>query len=187
MRDPRIELLPAGDAHPAAEQAGVPAMMADLNVFRVLLHHPRVARAVNDLLSSLLFDAELDTRLRELVIMRIGWLTRSDYEWTQHWRVARLLGVDEEDLLAVREGPGNPRFGAAESAVLTATDETVKDGRVSAATWDACAHALGGDTQKMIELVAVIGTWRMISSILQSLEVPLEVGVGSWPPDGRTP
>lgn len=187
MSEPRIEALPPGDTRSAAEEVGVPAMMADLNVFRVLLHHPRVARAINDLLSTLLFEAKLDPRLRELVIMRIGWLTGSDYEWTQHWRVARLLGVDDHDLLAVREGPGHPRFGAAESAVLSATDETVKDGRVSVATWDACAHALGDDKQKMIELVAAIGTWRMISSVLQSLEVPLEEGVGSWPPDGRTP
>ena len=34
---------------------------------------------------------------------------------------------------------------------------------------------------------AAIGAWRMISSILQSLQVPLEEGVASWPPDGRAP
>lgn len=187
MSGGRIESLGTDEAHEAAAAVGVPPMMADLNVFRVLLNHPRVARAANDLLSTLLFDSKLDIRLRELVIMRIGWLTGSDYEWTQHWRVARLLGVDDEDLLAVRDGPGHERFGPAESAVLRATDETVKDGSVSAATWDACAQALGADPQQLIELVAAIGTWRMISSLLQSLEVPLEEGVGSWPPDGRRP
>lgn len=187
MSGGRIEPLRADEAHAAATAAGVPAMMADLNVFRVLLNHPRVARVVNDLLSTLLFDSKLDTRLRELIIMRIGWLTGSDYEWTQHWRVARLMGVDAEDLLAVREGPQHPRFGSAESAVLAATDETVKDGSVSAATWDACAQALGWDTEKLIELIAAIGTWRMIAALLESLEVPLEDGVDSWPPDGRKP
>jgi alkylhydroperoxidase family enzyme len=34
--------------------------------------------------------------------MRIGWLTASDYEWTQHWRVAQGLGVTADDLLGAR-------------------------------------------------------------------------------------
>lgn len=43
--------------------------------------------------------------MRELVIMRIGWVTGSVYEWTQHWGVATALGVDQADLLAVRDWP----------------------------------------------------------------------------------
>jgi hypothetical protein len=39
----------------------------------------------------------------------------------------------------------------------------------------------------LIELVTAIGAWQMIASILHSLEVPLEEGVSSWPPDGRRP
>ena len=51
----------------------------------------------------MLWHGALDSRLRELVIMRIGWLTACDYEWTQHWRVASGLGVPAEDLLGVRD------------------------------------------------------------------------------------
>jgi hypothetical protein len=39
----------------------------------------------------------------------------------------------------------------------------------------------------LIELVTAIGAWRMIASILRTLQVPLEDGVASWPPDGRSP
>jgi hypothetical protein len=39
----------------------------------------------------------------------------------------------------------------------------------------------------LVELVTAISAWRMVASILQSLEVPLEEGVSSWPPDGRSP
>ena len=45
----------------------------------------------------------IDARLRELIIMRIGWRQGSVYEWTQHWRVARMLEIPEEDLVAVRD------------------------------------------------------------------------------------
>jgi alkylhydroperoxidase family enzyme len=187
LSGPPVPLLPEPEAHAAAQDAGVPPYMAGLNVFRVLLHHPRLAGAVHGLLSTLLFDARLDARLRELVIMRVGWLTGSEYEWTQHWRVARSLGVDEDDLLAVRQGRTHPRWGPTERAVLAATDDALVHGRLGPDSWDACRRQLGGDPQVLLELVTAIATWRMIAVLLSSLEVPLEPGVASWPPDGLAP
>jgi len=183
--DPRIPMLDPGAAHDAGEAVGVPSIMTELNVFRVLLRHPKPAAAVHGLLSSMLWNGRLDVRLRELVIMRVGWRTGSVYEWTQHWRVARDLGVPEPDLLAVRDWRTNDSFGDVERAVLAATDETIDDGRISASTWRACAAHL--DDQQLVELVLAIGNWRFISSVLESLEVPLEDGVDPWPPDGVAP
>lgn len=183
----RVPRLPVEEAKAAADEAGVPDYMAELAIFQVLLNHPRLARVVNDLLATMLWHGVLDSRLRELVIMRIGWLTASDYEWTQHWRVALGLGVSGEDLLGVRDWRGHHGFGAAERAVLAATDDVVRDGSVSADSWAACRRELGAGAAVLVELVTAIGAWRMIASILHSLEVPLEEGVASWPPDGRAP
>lgn len=72
-------------------------------------------------------------------------------------------------------------------AVHTATDEVVHDGAVGTPTWAACEREFGADPAVLIELVTAIGGWQMIASILHSLEVPLEEGVSSWPPDGRRP
>lgn len=187
MSEARVPRLPLTEAKAAADEAGVPDYMAELSIFQVLLNHPTLARAINDLLATMLWHGRLAPRLRELVIMRIGWLTRSDYEWTQHWRVACGLGVPAEDLLGVRDWPTHEGFGAAERAVLAATDEVVHEGAVSARTWLACEQELGADSAVLIELVTAIGAWRMIASMLQSLEVPLEDGVSSWPPDGQPP
>ncbi|CNM89961.1 carboxymuconolactone decarboxylase [Mycobacterium tuberculosis] len=63
----------------------------------------------------------------------------------------------------------------------------VRDGAVSVASWADCERELGGDRTVLIELVTAIGAWRMVASILNSLNVPLEDGVASWPPDGRSP
>ncbi len=187
MSGSRLPPLPEAEAATAAAEAGVPAYMAELKVFQVLLLHPRLARAVNDLLATLLFDARLAARLRELAIMRIGWLCGCDYEWAQHWRIARGLGVSEADLLAVREGPSHPSFGPSEQAVLAATDEIVTSGSLSPGTWDACVQHLGSEPDVLLELVAAIATWRMVASVLLSLEVPLDDGLASWAPDGRGP
>jgi alkylhydroperoxidase family enzyme len=187
MTRPRVPLLPIDEAKAAADEAGVPNYMAELAIFQVLLNHPGLARALNDLLATMLWHGKLDARLRELVIMRIGWLTASDYEWTQHWRVAQGLGVSTADLLGVREWQRHSGFGPAERAVLAATDDVVRNGAISAESWAACEQAFGSERAVLIELATAIAAWRMIASILHSLQVPLEDGVSSWPPDGRAP
>jgi alkylhydroperoxidase family enzyme len=187
MTEARVPRLPVDEAKAAADQAGVPDYMAELSIFQVLLNHPPLARVLNDLLATMLWHGALDPRLRELIIMRIGWLTACDYEWTQHWRVACGLGVPAEDLLGVRDWSTHDGFGAEERAVLAATDEVVRDGAVSAQTWAACERALGADSAVLIELVTAIAAWRMIASILHSIEVPLEDGVAGWPPEGQPP
>ena len=185
---PRIPLLAPDAAHAAAAEVGVTDLAADLNVFRAWLHHPRLAGALNDALMLLLGGTHLDHRLRELIILRLGWVTGSDYEWTQHWRLGiDLFGVPADDALGVRNWREHDGFGPAERAVLTATDEVVEHGVIGAATWTECVAQLGDDPKVLLELVTTIGLWRMVSSILRSLEIPLEDGVASWPPEGESP
>lgn len=186
-REGRVPRLPLDEAKAAADEASVPDYMAELSIFQVLLNHPRLASGLNDLLARMLWQGRLDSRLRELAIMRICWLTACEYEWAQHWRVAQGLGVSTDDLLGVRDWRSYQGFGPTEQAVLAATDDVVRDGVVGADSWAACRRAFGSDHAILVELVTAIGAWRMVSSILQSLQVPLEADVQSWPPDGKSP
>ena len=187
MGQGRVSRLERAEAAKVAEDLGLPAALAELNIFRVLLRNPPVAKAAADLLLSLLFRSSLDHRLRELVIMRLGWATASSYEWTQHWRIALdQFGCSEQDLLAVRDWENADHFGAAEKAVLAATDEALATGTLSAGTWAQCLSHVGDEVACM-ELVASIATWRWISQLTRSLKIPLEDGVDAWPPDGRAP
>ena len=182
----RIPLLTQEKAKEVAAEAGVSELLASLNVFRALLHQPGLAKAVAGVLNELLRGRALDPRLRELVIMRLGWKTGSVYEWTQHWRVARSMGMSEEEILGVRDWRNHGAYGNPERCVLAATDECVDAGAVQPATWAAC-EAEFGDPAVLLELVAAIGNWRFVSSLLQSLQIPLEDGVAAWPPDGQVP
>ena len=186
LNSTRIPMLDLDEAKRRAGVRGIPDTMAELSVFRIALHQPGVAAGLNTMLHELLWNGVLDARLRELIIMRIGWSTGSVYEWTQHWRVARLLEVPERDLLAVRDWRTADHFGDQERAVLAATDDTLQYGTITDESWAACREALGDDAV-LVELVAAIGNWRMFSALLRSLDVPLEDGVESWPPSGEAP
>jgi len=183
----RIPMLSVDESKARAAAAGLNPQFAPLSVFRILLKHPQLAKEVAGTLGTLLFTGNvLDARLRELLIMRIGWVTGSVYEWTQHWRVARGLDIPEADILAVRDWRNAKTLSAADRAVLAATDETLERGAISDATWADCCKHLATDEER-IELVVAIGNWSLFSQLLKSLAVPLEEGIAPWPPDGRVP
>jgi len=177
-------MLDIAEAKKRAAERGIPENMAELSVFRIALHQPGVAAGLNTMLNELLWKGQLDARLRELIIMRIGWATNAVYEWTQHWRVARMLDIPERDLLAVRDWQNDDDFGETERAVLAATDETLEHGRITDETWAAC-RAVFDDDAILVEMVAAIGNWSLFSALLKSLNVPLEDGIDSWPPTGE--
>jgi alkylhydroperoxidase family enzyme len=180
-----VSMLSADEAAAAAEKVGVSAQLARLNIFRVLLLQPNAAKAVSDLLLELLSGRALDHRLRELVIMRVGWVSASDYEWTQHWAIAQLFGCSAEDLLAVRDWETSDRFDETARSVLAATDETLRSGAISDTTLARC-RALLSDAA-IVELTLAIGLWRAVAQLTNGLEIPLEDGAESWPPDGLAP
>jgi len=99
----RVPMVSAEKARELGDAMGMPTRRTQSEAFRVVANNPGVARVVFTQLMQLLENNRLDTRLRELMIMRIGWVTGSAYEWTNHWRVATTAGIPPEDVLAVRD------------------------------------------------------------------------------------
>ena len=87
----RVPMVPLDRARELGEAMGLPARRTQSEAFRVLANNPGVARVAYNQLIQLLENNKFDNRLRELMIMRIGWVTGSAYEWTQHcvWRPRR--------------------------------------------------------------------------------------------------
>jgi alkylhydroperoxidase family enzyme len=183
----RVDILPLDEAKEAAKAVNMIEAFADLNIFRVMLHRPKTAKALSDLLVSLLFGGELDDRLRELLIMRIGWTTGSDYEWTQHWRIALdQFGCSEQDLLELRgDWRNSTHFGDDEKTLLASVDALIERGSLPADLANQCLERFGRNAT--IELATAVGTWRLVSKLTNALEIPLEEGIASWPPDGKRP
>ncbi len=183
--DALVPMLSVEEARRAAERAGIPVFLAKLNIFRVLLRRPRFAKGFSDAFGALLAAEALDARLRELAIMRIAWQTGSNYEWTQHWAIARQAGISEEELVGVQGGSGTGLFGELERAVFDAVDAVVTGRAVPGNVLSTLKRHLSEDA--VLELVAAIGSWTMVSTLLRSLEIPLENGLTGWPPQGVPP
>lgn len=182
----RITPVPLETALAIGREIGLSDRLAG-GGFRILANNPAVAKAVYNQLTTLLYKNTLDTRLRELAILRIGWVTGSEYEWAQHWRLATVdAGLPAEDMIEVRNWRTSTRLGPADRAVLAAVDDTLAEGKISDATWAECVAHVGGPAE-LVEMVIAIGNWTMFSQLLRSFEAPLAEGATSWPPDGIAP
>jgi alkylhydroperoxidase family enzyme len=156
------------------------------NVFRTFTRNPpadRVRGAVNGYLNNN-ERITLQPRHRELLMIRIGVLCRSEYEYAAHVRVGRRLGMTDADNDRILAGPG--RGGdPVEDALLQATDELHRDVVVSGQTWGTLAAAL--DTQQLLDALMTVGAYRSGSMLISSAGVQLDSNMADFrfPPSLR--
>jgi alkylhydroperoxidase family enzyme len=183
---PRIEPLTAdeldADAQ-AAFRAGMPRA-ADLylsgaadapplpTVLGLLLHHPKVAEQWLLYNNVLLGDPTIEPRQRELLIVRIAWHARAEYEYLQHVRLAQQLGVTDAEIEAVTRGPDAGNWSPIEADLLTAADELFADQRIGTATWARLSEHF--DTRQLMEISFVVGTYLVLAFVLNSAGIQLD-------------
>lgn len=143
-----------------------------LNIYRMLPHAETSLYGFMKLGNALLFKAKLDPVLRELVILRVGYLSDATYEIHQHLVVARHVGVPDAKIEAVRHGPEAAVFSERERAVLRFTDEVVQNVKAGDAAYAAVARHLSH--RELSELLLTIGFYMMVSRFLENLEVEIE-------------
>lgn len=161
--------MPPPDAHYALTSEGRPS---GFNVLGALAHHPRLAKAFFTLQAHLLLTTSLTERQRELVIMRVAALRRSEYEWAQHLFMARDAGLSDVEISWIVWGPDAPTWSRDDASVLRAVDELVLDGVVRGTTWAALIEHL--DDQQILDVIFTAGSYAMLASMLDSLGIELD-------------
>jgi len=114
-----------------------------------------------------------------LLILRIGYLCGSAYEWGQHARIARRVGLGDDEIVRVTDGPGAAGWSSFDRALLRAADELHRDAYISDQTW----AELGAryDTKQLMDVVFTVGEYNLVSMALKTFGVPLDEGIEGFP------
>jgi len=153
----------------ASEGSGVPTAIA------TMLHHPALAGPWLAYNNVLLWSPALPHRLRELIVLRIAWRTRSTYEWVQHVKLGERYDVTSDDVVAVTAGADADRWSPLERDVLAATDQLLDDHRIGDESWNRLASRL--DERQLVELVFVAGTYSCLAMVFNSFGLELDAGI----------
>jgi 4-carboxymuconolactone decarboxylase len=142
-----------------------------VNLYRSLSHAPGLLRAWIDFAWALRGHDTTSRQLRELMILRTAALHHSQYEWHQHRRMAREVGVTEYQVAELEMWRTSDAFGPEERAALALTDAVIA-GEVP----DDVAEELERhfDHAQRVELTVTAAFYAMVPRVLEALRVPVE-------------
>ena len=144
-----------------------------INVYKVLLHRPALAESWFVHNNAVRWKTSLDGRLRELVIIRIGYLARVPYILGQHVpNLAIPEGLSLAECDALKDWETSALFGARDRAVLSYTDSMTRDIRVPETIFAGLKPHF--DERAIVELTVLIGTYNMHARVMQALEIDPE-------------
>jgi alkylhydroperoxidase family enzyme len=180
MRLSKPRITPVEDADlDEAQQALLAPIRASgrpiLNIFRTLVTAPAALKGFLGWGEYVLSQKNsLPAREREIVILRIGFLCRSGYEWTQHVGIGLRSGLTETEVARIKAGADAEGWSAADAALIRASDELHHDQFITNSTW-AALKAHFSDKQCM-DLVFTAGQYTQVSMMLNSFGVQLDEG-----------
>jgi alkylhydroperoxidase family enzyme len=144
-----------------------------LNIYKMLLHSPALAEKWLDQVSAVRWQTDLDGKIREIVIIRVGILNRVAYVINAHVPAHALReGLTIEQCHALANWQGSALFDAAQRAALAYTDTMTREVQVPDAVFGELKRHF--TEKQIVELTVLIGTYNMHTRVLQALEIDAE-------------
>lgn len=158
-------------------RSGLPERTPPANAFQMLAHAPAIGAPVLRVVFALLAETCLDPKLRELVILRVAQRCGGRYASVQHVPIARQVGVADIRIAAIERGETPAAlFNERELAAFALADEVVDNCRAPDETFAAVCELFS--SREVLELLLLIGYFRMICGLMTTLEVEVESPFG---------
>jgi len=145
------------------------------NIFLTLAKHEALAKRWMVFANHILHKSTLPPRDREILILRIGWLCQSGYEWGQHVLIGLKSGLSEEDIENIKTGPEAERWSSHDRLLLRAVDELNADAFLSDDVWLGLKGSYS--EPQMMDLVFTVGQYQLVSMALNTFGVQLDPGL----------
>lgn len=181
LNPPRIMPVSTADATPEQKKfldAQDPSL-GRLNVVKSFARNPKLAEAWMPFARYILRNSSLPPREREILILRIGWLNQSQYEFTQHVRVGKTAGLTDDEITRITQGADAPGWSAFDVALMRAADQLHAKSVIDDAVWNTLKSRY--DENQMADVVVTVGQYNLVSWYLNTLGTPFEEGVTPYP------
>ena len=145
-----------------------------INLTRLLVNSPGMAKAFHGIGGYIRNKSTLDSRLRELAILQVGWMEKSEYEFTHHVKIGKEFGVTDEDIAAMMvETEGvQSRLEPLARAILKGAREMTKNLEMSMQTFAEIKKHL--NNEEMVDLVLTIAFYNAVVRVLATMKIDNE-------------
>jgi 4-carboxymuconolactone decarboxylase len=162
---PRIPPLPEDEWDDDTEALITASWFSDRptkgqNFFKTFVRHKELFRVWNEF-GRTVFNGHLPDRDRELLVLRVAWLTRCRFEWASHEPLVRQMGMTDHEIAGIVEGPTASCWNELDAALLDAVDELMLDNTVADATWSVLRDSY--DDLQLLEIPVVVGQYQLVA------------------------
>ncbi|MFD9702508.1 carboxymuconolactone decarboxylase family protein [Lentzea sp. NPDC059081] len=147
---------------------------------KAMINYPEFLGALAPFGKRAIDDTCLPPRVWQLACMRTVWLCDSEYLWSQHRKACLKLGVTDDDLAGVAEGPDSPLLLDFDRVVVRTVDEMFFHNRISDENWHRFDEF---GTEGVTDLILVYGLYVLQSCVARVFGTTLEEGSVGYLPE----
>lgn len=154
-----------------------------VNGLGVMLNHPAATKAFLGFNNHVSIASSLSKRIRELLILRISWLRRSEYEFIQHTVLGLRAGLTEAEITRLQYGPDAEGWDPVDADLVRAADDLMADACISDEVFARLSKNFS--TEQIIDIIYAVGCYEIAAMMFKTLGAQLEEGVTPLAPDVR--
>jgi 4-carboxymuconolactone decarboxylase len=142
--------------------------------FNVLLRSPEMGDIAQEFGAATRFRSSLPRKLNEMAIIITARYWTAQYEWNAHRKLAADNGLSESIIQSIAAGKRPASMDAAETEIYNFSTELLNTKHVSDGVFKAAIDKFG--ERGVVDLMAVIGWYQFVSSMLNVDRYPLPEG-----------
>jgi 4-carboxymuconolactone decarboxylase len=145
-----------------------------LGPFNAMLFNPELGGPMQALGAAIRYRTSLSDTRREMAILVVAAELDSEFEWFAHASLARAAGVAKETISAIARGQDPDGLEAGDAIVFRAARALVASGDLTSDQFAELSTEL--DDIACVELVVLVGYYRMLALMLRVFRVPTPDG-----------
>ena len=138
--------------------------------FNPILFSPAISSSFLDLQEAEQNNTSLNQRVRQVVILAVGAVWKSNYELYAHAAAARKAGISEDAIRTLTSGGLPDELSDQEKIALRYALQLSAGHHVDEAIYSAAEHAFG--QQGLVEITYLIGIYHTVCALLNAFEIP---------------
>ena len=147
---------------------------------KAMINYPDFLRSMSPFGKRAIDDSSLPPRVWQIAGMRTVWLCDSEYLWSQHRKACLQMGVTDEDLRGVAEGPQSTALSDFDRVIVSAVDDMYYDNRISDENWSQFDQF---GSEGITDLILTYGLYVLQSCLARNFGTTLEENTLGYLPE----
>ncbi len=117
--------------------------------------------------------SDIPPREKEIIILRIAWLSQSEYEWEHHVAGSKQAKLFSDDMInRIKQGPDAEGWDSFDVTLVRAVDELYAKNCMSDSTWKKLSGRY--KTNQLIEILFIVGYYNLLALTMNTLGAQVE-------------